>query len=634
MQESIEILEERLRNTPATPDPRPRIDLLISVAFHRRNLERWDEMIAMATEARELSESIGYSAGIASGMGLQAFVYYIRSEYDTSLAHCMKALSLTENDPDTEGKIRGVLSLVHWSLGNFEEALKQSDRSRGLVHQSGDGISEAFAFTVRGGILHSLGEYEQALAAHNRSLELFRENDYTVGFARGLSGAGSALLALGRLAEARECHEQTLEIARTFHHHIGISRALTDLGELAALQGDDDRAIELHTEALRIRQAEGYRQSEVTSLLHLGPIHARHGRHALALELLNRALRIAEEIGVRPKLCQVQHSLANLYEETGNLPLALRHFKAYDRLNREMASGQSALRRKAFELEAQLEFARKDAEIHRLRNVELKHLLEELNLTQSQLVNSEKMAALGGLVAGVAHEINTPLGVIRSCSDTALRCAEKIAGASDGRSPAALEALELNTKLIGEATQRIETLVRRLKSFAGIDRSEYTCFDVRQELDDTVALMEPMLRERVTLKRLYTDVPRIYGYAAEMNQVFMHLLRNSCQAIEGSGEIALSTECDPRQLRVAVTDNGRGIPPEDIPHLFNPGFSSHERRVKASLSLFACLSIVRKHGGDIDVKSEPGIGSTFTVILPRTLENAEWRLPGIASATA
>jgi signal transduction histidine kinase len=623
MPESYEDLMKQLETTPVEPDPRPRIDLLLKIAFQVRELENWDEMLAFATEARQLAESIDYPLAVARSIGAQAFVHYIRSEYDTALNQCMTALTLAGSDLETEGKIRSVLALVHWSIGNFEEALRQADRSRVLLHQLDQPIHEAFTHTIRGGVLHSLGEHEQALAAHLKSLALFKEHEFRMGVARALAGLGTTYRALGRTEEARRAHEESLEIARSLGHGIGISRALNDLGELAEADNDFDRATELHQGALAIRRVEGYRQAEVTSLVNLGRISVKQNKPDLAKRMLLRALVIAEEIGVRPKVSQVQLALAELYEQSGDFAAALRHFKAYDGTKTELACGQSALRHKAMELESQLEFARKDAEIHKLRNVELAHAIEQLQVAQAELVNSEKMAALGGLVAGVAHEINSPLGVIRSSADTAVRCADKIGVTAGDNCKPVVDALKVNTRLITDATQRIETLVKRLKNFAGIDGAEYTRFDPVQALEDVIALLEPEFRNQVRIIRDFHHVPRIYCYAAEMNQVFMHLIRNAAQAIDGDGSITVCTESDNAHIRIIVSDSGRGIAAEDIDKLFNPGFNLHEPRVKASLSLFTCLTIVRKHSGDIHVASTPGEGSTFRVVLPRALEHAQ-----------
>lgn len=635
MQDTIAELQRRLNVTPASVDPRGRVNLLLQLGLQKRGVESWEEIWALASEAKELAESIGYTSGIAGGLGLQAFALYVHSDYDQALAYAMKALALAQGDADSEGKIRTVLSLVHWSIGNFDEALRHCERSCEQLRESGDRIGEGFALTIRGGILHSLGEYHQALAAHQKSLDVFSREDFPLGVARALAGIGGALKGLGRSDGARQAHQQCLDLSQSLDHQMNISRALNDLGELAEAQGDLDSALQLHSKALDIRKGDTYRQAEVTSRFNLGQVYRKKGLLNEAVAMLTSGLELAEEIGVRPKICQIQKALAELYEQNGDLAKAIGHLRAYDRVKSELASGQSNLRHKALELEAQLEFARKDAEIHRLRNVELARLVEELQLTQARLVTSEKMAAVGGLVAGVAHEINSPLGVIRSSSDTTVRCADRIvATTADSRIAPVAEALKSSSLLIRDATGRIETLVTRLKSFAGIDRADYSQFDLIRGLDDVIALLEPLLGDRVKMNRAYGEVPRIYCYAAEISQVFMHLLRNAAGAIDQAGEITVRTDCDTNQIQIAVIDTGRGIAANEIPNLFNPSFNRQEERVKASLSLFICQSITRKHGGDIHVSSTLGKGSTFTIVLPRVLENAVWKLPEVSSMSA
>src|SRR5688572_3573341 len=275
---TIDDLRKQLAETPVGSDPRLRIDALLSLAFQLRELEDWDEMFALATEARELAGKIDYTAGLARSIGTQAFVHYIRSHYETALDECMTALALAGPDPEGEGKIRSILSLVHWSIGNFDEALRNADRSLALLNQIGCHVDAGFAHAIRGGVLHSLGEYEQSLAAHEKSLELFREHNYPFGVARALAGLGSAYRALGRTEEAWKAHDECLQLARELGQAISISRALNDLGELAEAANEYDRATELHQGALAIRRIEGYRHAEVTSLANLGRVSMKQGK--------------------------------------------------------------------------------------------------------------------------------------------------------------------------------------------------------------------------------------------------------------------------------------------------------------------------------------------------------------------
>lgn len=610
--ETLSELEERLASAGAEPT-KERLAAMIALGMALRGTEQFDRLQTLSLEAAAIARAIDDSPGEAIALGMLAFVQYIRSDLKSSLANCMQALRLATGDAEADAKIRVVLGMVQWTLGNFDEALRHLERCLPVLRETDDRITEAFAVAAKGGVLHSLGQYDLAVACHRDALELFRASGYQVGVARALSGLGSAYQAVGLLAAALECHKDSLAIAEKAGHAIGLSRALTDLGQVYESQDRHTEAIECHERALRIREHEGYLQPQTTNLFHLGSIQAKLGNADEARNFLRRGLAIAEELGAKPKAGDFHQVLSSLYESAGDLENALHHYKAYEKIKTELFSDQATLRHKAIELESQLE-------IHRLRNVELAQLLDQLQATQAELLNREKMASLGSLVAALAHEINSPLGVIQSASDVTIRCADKL-GRSPGPAPA-LEALRINAKLISDASKRIAKLVTSLKSFAHLDRAEFGEIDVVQSIEHTLALLEPEFRERVTVERDYQPVPRLNAYGAELNQVFMNLLRNAAQAIEGPGLIHVTTRTLDDAIRISVRDSGRGIPEDQKEAIFNPGFNKDGSRVRASLSLFGCLNIARKHGGEIEVDSKPGEGSTFTVVLPRSLQDA------------
>jgi signal transduction histidine kinase len=605
---------EEQRLLEVGPEPtRERVDALNNLAYSLTGAEEWDRMQTLGQESSEIARSIGYAHGEARGLGILAFVRYIRSDFKTALANCMEGLRLAQGDNHAEARIRVVLGMVHWTLGNFDEALRHLERALPVLRETKDSVTEAFTMAAKGGVLHSLGQYDLAVACYRDALDLFRDCGFQVGVARALSGLGSAYQAVGLLAAALECHKDALQIAEKAGHSIALSRALTDLGQVYEAHGRFADALTCHTRALAIREEEEYLQPQTTNLFHIGAIRYKMGDTEGALQNLQRGLAISSDIGARPKMGEFHHLLSDIYEKSGDLQSALHHYKAYEKIKTEIFSDQATLRHKALELETQLE-------IHRLRNVELAELLEQLQVTQAELLNREKMAALGSLVAALAHEINSPLGVIQSSSDLTLRCADKLT--NGGSSSSVLETLRTNSRLIKDASQRIGKLVTSLKGFAQLDRAEFGDFDVLHALDNILALLEPEFRGRVEVVRDLEPVPVINAYGGELNQVFMNLLRNAAQAIQDRGTITLQTRTDKSSIRIIVKDTGRGIPPELCDAVFNPSFNREGDRVRASLSLFGCLNIARKHGGDIAVDSKVGHGSTFTVILPRSLENA------------
>jgi AhpD family alkylhydroperoxidase len=258
---------------------------------------------------------------------------------------------------------------------------------------------------------------------------------------------------------------------------------------------------------------------------------------------------------------------------------------------------------------------------------QLQELLEELERTQAQLVQSEKMAALGKLVAGIVHEMNTPIGAINSATDTLdrsithiveeLEGAPALAGVKNSHQfRSSVKALRDSTPITLAASKRITRIVGSLKAFAHLDEATYQKADIHEGLESTLTLLEHDFRERIRVVREYGEIPKVTCNPGEINQVFMNLLQNGAEAIENRGTITIRTFEKDGNVHVRVIDTGTGISPRRREKLFDPAFAKKGSRMKAGLGLFTSAAIVQKHQGQIDVESEVGKGSTFVVILP------------------
>ena len=146
-----------------------------------------------------------------------------------------------------------------------------------------------------------------------------------------------------------------------------------------------------------------------------------------------------------------------------------------------------------------------------------------------------------------------------------------------------------------------------MKRFSGLDQAEFQKADIHEALDTTLMLLDHKLRDRVTVLKQYGELPEIYCYPNRLNQVFMNLLLNAAQAIEGEGTIWVKTESTDELLRVTIADNGRGIPSEYLGRVFDPGFTTKGVGVGTGLGLSICYSIIQDHGGRIGVTSQSGI---------------------------
>ncbi|MEE9554959.1 MAG: PAS domain S-box protein [candidate division Zixibacteria bacterium] len=261
---------------------------------------------------------------------------------------------------------------------------------------------------------------------------------------------------------------------------------------------------------------------------------------------------------------------------------------------------------------------------------DLENTNKELKKTQIQLIQSEKMASLGMLVAGIAHEINTPIGAVNSMHDTLIRSMEKLRVnlklnfdkhyEQDTELISIFKIVDDANKVIESGSKRVMNIVRRLRSFARLDEAELQTSDIHEGLEDTLAIIHHEIKHKAVVIKDYGDIPPIPCYPGPLNQVFLNLLINASQAIKNDGEIHISTYQKNNRIYIRIEDNGDGIAPENIERVFDPGFTTKGVGVGTGLGLSICYQIIMDHKGEIKVKSEIGKGTIFTIVLPSDLK--------------
>ena len=254
-------------------------------------------------------------------------------------------------------------------------------------------------------------------------------------------------------------------------------------------------------------------------------------------------------------------------------------------------------------------------------------LQAEMREAQTQLIQSEKMASLGMLVAGIAHEINTPIGSINSNNDILVRavgkmrdflhcaqCPSEVANHPDVvKIMGILEEINRNNRM---ACDRIITIIRNLKNFARLDEAERKKADIHEGLDSTLTLVQHQLKNRIQVIKEYGTLPEIECFPNQLNQVFMNLFVNAAQAMPDQGTLSIRTFRQGEDVKIVISDTGIGIPREHLSRIFDPGFTTKGVGVGTGLGLSICLKIIQDHHGRIDVKSEVSKGTAFTLTLP------------------
>jgi signal transduction histidine kinase len=276
--------------------------------------------------------------------------------------------------------------------------------------------------------------------------------------------------------------------------------------------------------------------------------------------------------------------------------------------------------------ELEQEVAERTKDLNR-KNADLENTLAQLKEMQHQLITKEKMAMLGNLVAGIAHEVNNPIGVVNSAADVSSRCIVKIDDAltnsqsiEEVKSNSALHKtfrlLVDNNRLIVDASSRVSKLVSSLKNFALLDEAEYKKIDLLEGIDNTLTLLEHEFKDRIEVIKEYGDIPPVHCYASQINQVLMNLLKNASQAIEEKGTIHIKTTADEKNIFIYISDDGKGIPKDKLKTIFDIGFSASGSRVKMGSGLWTAHSIMHQHHGELKIESEVGKGTTVAVMLP------------------
>jgi signal transduction histidine kinase len=271
-------------------------------------------------------------------------------------------------------------------------------------------------------------------------------------------------------------------------------------------------------------------------------------------------------------------------------------------------------------------------------NLTLQNMVKErtrhLRQAQTKLAQHDKMAALGKLVAGIAHEVNTPVGVIASSTDTIDRALATIEKAlnepgdrnsllADNKIARSLDALKQNNRNNSKASARIAGIITSLKNFARLDQSELQQADLHEGLDSTLELLKHKLNGHITIKKEYAQLPRVTCCPGEINQAYLHLIQNAIEAIDKEGTITIKTGIRDNNAEVSIADTGRGITRMRLNDLFDFCFTCDTSRVKMGMGLMTCYNIMQGHGGEIRVQSELGKGSVFTISLPMEREEVK-----------
>jgi signal transduction histidine kinase len=250
------------------------------------------------------------------------------------------------------------------------------------------------------------------------------------------------------------------------------------------------------------------------------------------------------------------------------------------------------------------------------RNAELHEALEKLRRAQDTLVRSEKLASMGRLVAGIAHEINNPVNAVINSLGPLDEIVKRIAAGEGEAAPTMAKEAEEILAVVQRGASRTKAIVQALHGYARGDDSIQREVSLARSVDDTLGLLQHRLRHVKVAKEIESSA-RIIGFAGQVDQVLMNLLTNAAQAIgEKGGTIRIQARNLDDRVSLVIADDGPGIPPEVLPRIFDPFFTTKDVGEGSGLGLSIVHGIIERHGGHIDVDSQPGQGTKFSISFP------------------
>ena len=274
------------------------------------------------------------------------------------------------------------------------------------------------------------------------------------------------------------------------------------------------------------------------------------------------------------------------------------------------------------------------------KNTQLQSALQKLKEAQNQLVQSEKMASVGQLTAGIAHEINNPINFVSSNISPLKRDIEDIMKLLEicscdpvkddlqnkfGQIEEFKKEIEYDVILeeikqllngIEEGSRRTMEIVRGLRNFSRLDEGEKKLADINEGIDSTLLMLRNQLKNKIEVVKNFGSLPQLLCYPGKLNQVFMNIINNAGQSIEGNGTISITTSYEKKYIMVSIKDTGKGMPPEVVNHIFEPFYTTKDVGKGTGLGLSISYGIIQEHDGEIKVKSNVGKGTEFIITLP------------------
>ena len=610
------------------------------------------EAIDHYQEAIKIRQLLDDSLGIADDYQGLGNAHRRLGEFSKALSFHLECLRVRETYQAPPLQIAHTLvniGNVYYSIKEYDKAIENYDevirRYEGMNNWHDIAVLLNNIFVI----YYSQGKYEESLPYLNRSLAINDSLENTIQKAVNLSNLAEVYIQLERFQEAYPKANQALELYKSINDSTYIQSALINLGSLNRHLNQPDKAISYFNQSLEFALAKNQLENVQDIYQNLSGAYAEKGDYQSALEAQKTSEIYKDSLTAMASLKELnetktQYETEQVEMENERLRLDQTQRK---RTTRMLVFGLAGLFLLVFLTfwalqQRNLAYKRLQAQKEEMEVLleEKERLLTDLKTTQVQLLQSEKMASIGQLTAGIAHELNNPIGFV-SANAVALKqdveelrqLIDQVRQLQKNPTPEVLEATIATYKALDieyidqELVELVESIIRgsertrdivtSLRTFSRNTTEEFAFADIHEGLDSTLIILNSYLGDRITVHKDYGDLPSIRCQITKLNQVFLNILNNAVQSIKGQGDIFIKTwQDDQNNVVLSIKDTGSGMSETTRNRIFEPFFTTKDVGEGTGLGLSISYSIIEQHKGEIKVVSEPGKGTAFIISLP------------------
>jgi signal transduction histidine kinase len=637
------------------------------------------EVLKYWQQSLKIFVAIQDQLGISNILNNIGSVYNNQGDDANALEYYLKSLKAAEKLGD-KLRIASAMSnigLVYFNRKNYQKALEYYLEALRISQQIGDKDMIGICTINIGEVFVADQQYDTALAYLTKSLAINEQTGNKHRVSYSLNSIGKIYAQKEDLAKAIDYHQQALSKAMEVNAELEVSQALISLGQTYSRQGKDALAQEVFIKAKKTAENIGANHVLKDAYQGLALSYAKQADFKNAYQYQQLLTGIKDTLYNTETSKKIVNLQANYENEKKQAQIDLltkdRELQQLDLqkqkvIRNALLAGLGLILILAFVLFRNNQIKIKANRLLTLRNEQINQQKEEIaaqrdnleqtynNLknTQTQLIQSEKMASLGQLTAGVAHEINNPINFVSAgidslkdnYSDIAEIAAQYFALNPEEdnrlklqkltRLKKAVEVEELMKeseqlfKSIKNGANRTKEIVKSLRNFTRLDESDIKQAQLHEGIDSTLVILGSQLKDRIEVIKDYCALEPINCYPGQLNQVFMNILTNAVQAIKGPGTIRIQTYKHGQYAVIKIKDSGTGMSEEVKKHIFEPFFTTKDVGEGTGLGLSISYGIIEKHHGVIEVDSATGKGTEFTIKLPLHLSTSAETLEAVS----